>query len=228
MNLFIEYYKPKNIVRHGELLACLHENLSNRFIDKVFLYISDDSKLEFNSDKIWIIHCDKRPTFKDIFKECNKLDNEICILANADIFFDKSIDILNNTNLDGLFLAISRWNVKQDGTSELFNNAAAQDVWAFRTPLKIPDQLMNQLDFYCGGTGGPDNRLAWIIDEAGYKLRNPAKQIRVQHLHSDKSRNVTKTISGPYLCLMPNDDIMKDTEYIRLSGFNSFGNPIYL
>jgi hypothetical protein len=92
--------------------------------------------------------------------------------------------------------------------------------------LNISSELLNQVDF-CGGIGGLDNKLAYIVDQAGYKLRNPAKQIKVQHFHSDKTRKIVNTISGPYLCLEPNDDIIKDTKYIRLSGFDNFGHPIF-
>jgi hypothetical protein len=229
MNLFIEYYKPKNIARHGELLACLHENICNEFIDDIFVFVSDDSQLGFNSSKLHLQRVGRRPTFRDMFEYMNALcPDEICITANADIAFDDSIDVLNHTNLDNLFVTISRYNVDMEGKDTLYDNAAAQDVWAFKAPLKLPDEILKEMGFHTGGIGGPDNKLAYLIDKAGYELRNPAKQIKVRHLHGLTSRNIIHTIPGPYLCLVPNDNILIKPEYIKVKEFDEYGKPILL
>ena len=90
MNLLIEYFKSPDYQRHSEYLTCIHENLENEHIEKIYVFISDDSKLNFNSDKIEIIKGEKRPTYNDLFEFCNtNLKDQICIISNADIEFIK-------------------------------------------------------------------------------------------------------------------------------------------
>ena len=111
MNLLIEYFRSDDYQRHSEYLTCIHENLENEYIKKVYIFISDDSKLNFKSDKIEIIQREERPAYKDLFGFCNEnLKNEICIISNADIILDdvvpvtlklplivKPVTVLNNT-----------------------------------------------------------------------------------------------------------------------------------
>lgn len=55
MNLLIEYFRSDDYQRHSEYITCIHENLENEHIEKIYVFISDDSKLNFKSDKIEII-----------------------------------------------------------------------------------------------------------------------------------------------------------------------------
>lgn len=229
MNLLIEYHKSKNIKRHSEFLTCLHENLGNPLIDKVYVFISDMAKLNFYHPKLQTVFISKRPTFKDLF-EFYPLKNEICIISCADIIFDESIKHLEKLD-DKTFAALTRWEIKfirDKHRCELYNNAASQDVWAFRTPIKIPNDILDQMDFTAGGYWGCDNKIAYLLDKAGYELRNPSKQIKAQHFHSSDYRSVkiTRRLPGPYLCLESNGNILEKVNYIRLEGFNELGQPI--
>ena len=224
MNLLIEYFRSPDYQRHSEYLTCIHENLENENIEKIYVFISDDSKLNFKSDKIKVIQRKERPTYKDLFEFCNKnLKDEICIIANADIILDDTISVVKDTDLDKVFLALTRWEVfceNGEWCIAPFNNSSSQDVWLFKTPITTTDEMEFTL-----GKPGCDNKIAKLMADQGYKLKNPGKQIVSAHYHISGHRNYSNTdrIPGPYLCLVPNDDINKDTEYIEIDGFDEAG-----
>lgn len=223
MNLIIEYFKSSDYQRHSEYLTCIHENLENEFIDKIYVFISDDSKLNFTSKKIKIIQRDSRPTYKDLFDFCNeKLKDQICIIANADIILDETISILKETDLTNIFVALTRWEVfHEDGEWCIapFNNSSSQDVWAFQSPIQTTDDMNFVL-----GKPGCDNKIAKLMSEK-YDVRNPGNQIVTCHFHMSGHRtyNHQDRIPGPYLCLIPNDDINQKTEYVEIDGFDQLG-----
>ena len=55
MNLIIEYFKSSNQNRDVEYKSCINENIKNNLIDKIYVFISDESILDLVSDKIQII-----------------------------------------------------------------------------------------------------------------------------------------------------------------------------
>lgn len=224
MNLLIEYFRSSDYQRHSEYLTCIHENLENEFIEKIYVFISDDVNLNFKSEKIEIIRRDERPTYKDLFEFCNdNLKDQICIIANADIILDETLSVLNETNLDNIFVALTRWEVfceNGEWCIAPFNNSSSQDVWAFKSPIKTNDDMSFRL-----GKPGCDNKIAKLMSEQGYILKNPGNQIICAHYHVSGHRNYSNSdrIPGPYTCLVPNDDINKETELIEIDGFDGYG-----
>ena len=228
MNLFIEYHESKDLRRRGEFLVCLNENLKNEHIKRVHVFVEHGSELNIISVKLFVNEVKERPTFKTVFDYCNEhLAGQTCIIACADIILGDDIKLLN-TNIDNTFVALTRWNIKYDGnkySEEFYNNAASQDVWAFKAPIKVNDEM----NFNFGACWGCDNKIAYLVGKEGYKVKNPSLQIKTKHLHTNDYRSVMpqdKKLGGPYLCLEPNDDINKDTTYIKLSGFDAFGQPL--
>lgn len=223
MNLIIEYFKSSDYQRHSEYLTCIHENLENEYIDKIYVFISDDSKLNFTSKKIKVIQRETRPTYKDLFEFCNEtLNDQICIIANADIILDESISVLKESDLSNTFVALTRWEVfYEDGEWCIapFNNSSSQDVWVFKTPIEVT----NEMNFHLGKPGC-DNKIAKLMSEK-YKVKNPGLQIITSHFHMSGYRTYENKdrIPGPYLCLVPNDNIENDTEYIEIDGFDDAG-----
>lgn len=223
MNLIIEYFKSSDYQRHSEYLTCIHENLENDFIDKIYVFISDDSKLNFTSKKLKVINRTTRPSYKDLFEFCNeKLKDQICIIANADIIFDETISTLNDADLSNTFVALTRWEVFNENGEWCiapFNNSSSQDTWVFKSPIEVTDDM----DFLLGKPGC-DNKIAKLMSEK-YDVKNPGLQIVTCHYHMSGYRTYDNKdrIPGPYLCLVPNDDINKKTEYIEIDGFDPLG-----
>jgi len=229
MNLLIEYFKSSNNQRDQEYLFCINQNINNDSIKKIFVFISDNSEFILKSDKIEIVKLDNRPTFLDLFKFCNeKLNHEICIIANTDIFFDDTIKSLLNFNFENIFLSLTRWDVfyinnqwsmkfydnpwwdcyLQDGTKSVEESITtgqlSQDAWIFKSQVKL-DERSN----FLMGKPGCDNRISQIMNENEYDVRNPSKQIIIKHLHQTNYRTYTNNdlILGPYLLIRPNDDL---------------------
>lgn len=225
MNLLIEYFRSPDYQRHSEYLTCIHENLENVYIDKIYIFISDDAKLNFESDRIEIVQREQRPTYKDLFEFCNtNLKDEICIIANADIILDDTLSYVKDANLDNVFVALTRWEVfceNREWCIAPFNNSSSQDVWMFKSPITTNDEMEFTL-----GKPGCDNKIAKIMADIDYEVRNPANQIVASHFHLSGHRTYDwkdDRVPGPYLCLVPNDDINQKTEYIEIDGFDEQG-----
>lgn len=157
-----------------------------------------------------VILRDKDLTFKDYFEFANSLEPNINVIANGDILFDESIYELYKAQFkdkhgfyNKFFYAISRWE-----NGKPLELATAQDVWAFYTPIETNDDMNFGL-----GNPGNDNRLARIIYDLDYELRNPALKIKCIHFHKSNERPPLKRIPGPYLCLMPGT-IDKKADYV--------------
>lgn len=222
MKLIIEYFKSTNQNRDVEYRSCINENIKNNLIEKIYVFISDDSILDIKSDKIEIVKIDNRPTFHFLFEWCNSnLPEEICIIANTDIFFDSTIEHLNNTDLTNTFIALTRWDLLLkdnqwfvDFYNKPWNNGIttgmlSQDSWIFKTPIKLDERSK-----FLMGKPGCDNRIVQIYLENNYNVKNPSMQIVSKHLHISNHRtyNNTDMVFGPYLLVEPTNNINIDSQ----------------
>ena len=223
MNLLIEYFTSPNINRDSEYKTCTNENIKNLLIERIYIFISDDSKLDIQSDKIEIVKIDKRPTFKFLFEFCNtNLSNQICIIANTDIFFDETLSKLKESNLEMTFLALTRWDLVFNENKwfvQFYNHPfrggpattgmLSQDSWIFKSPITVDGRS----DFMMGKPGC-DNRIVQVLHELGYNVKNPSMQIITKHLHVSNHRtyNHTDMVLGPYLLVQPTNDITQDCQ----------------
>lgn len=138
-------------------------------------------------------HPEGRPTFAELFAMCKP--DMVNVIANADIFFDGEFcgmvrDVFrNDLNIERLCLALSRWNVSEDGGSaSLWDHADSNDVWIFYGIPRGIDSTYRKMDGSIGsislGVAGCDNAIAHRIEQAGYRLFNPSRTIKAFHLHS--------------------------------------------
>ena len=228
MNLIIEYFQSKNHIRNGEYLYCLHENIGIDQIDNIYIFVEEGSDLNFDSPKIKKIVSKERPTYQDLFEYCNEhMKDEICIVANADIIFDDTLEYFYDLDMDNQFYALTRWEVStSDGTNweiEPYNNAASQDVWVFKTPVLASDNMN-----YTMGKPGCDNKITYHMRELGYVCRNPGRKIITTHFHVSNFRTYnweSDRVPGPYLLIAPTDSLLEDPQYIDIDGFDEQGRP---
>ena len=210
MELLIEYYKSDNAARNQEYIFCIEKNLKNKFIDKVHVFIDDiNTELEINSDKLNVIRIEKRNTYSDFFNYANfNLQGKKVILANTDIFFDETLEFVENFTFNEVVLSLTRWDYNMNTkNSELYYVDMSQDCWMFQTPMNV-----NGADFLLGKPGC-DNRISFLFHEAGLDVRNPAMQIKTHHVHDSKYRTYTTadTVAGWYMTLLPNNNINSQT-----------------
>lgn len=113
-----------------------------------------------------------RPTFTELFAMCK--DGYVNVIANSDIYFNR----LTQFPANGECWALSRWYVRPDGSQVHHDHRDSQDVWVV---LGGPHQLDAPFTM---GNPGCDNALAWILQQAGFKVSNPSKTVRTYHLHN--------------------------------------------
>lgn len=207
INLFINYYQDKNPERQKELDECLQRNIDNPLIDRIYIFLdSSVSLMEFKKitgEKIWILQpflSDERPTFKLFFERINQSSPEgsINIISNSDIYFDETLELVKGIKENQCY-ALCRHDRLPDGSIKHWNHADSQDAWVFKGKIK---EINADFGF---AQPGNDNRLAYLIDEAGYQITNPSLSIRCIHLHNSGIRNYTPkdTVPGPYKLLPP-------------------------
>lgn len=199
IRLFINWYNEKNKARLKELQYCISKNLNN----EVFAEVIDITE-NFGAPHIKhsVVKFNGRPTFNDFFAEVNKLaqPNDISVIANLDIFFDKTILEAHRLEKRDCF-ALTRWDIHKDmEKAEFFNRADSQDVWIFKGKIK----KIKGADFTMGEQGC-DNKLAHLLHKAGYNVTNPSLTIKTYHLHNSPIRhaNPKKALKPPYKLLIP-------------------------
>lgn len=195
-------YNETDQKRVAEYLFCLQKNSTNQRIEKIHV-LYDDSKddssnqsiikqfLHTNGIRYTTIHA--RATFQDFFSLANELypDNHI-IIANADMYFNDTLNLLDTHDLSNQFIALTRWNIKQTGNLEIetsYNgkiNTLSQDVWIFKTPIPTILEAKN----ISLGTLDCDGGIAWAAENAGLIVSNPCLSIICQHLHMSNVRHI--------------------------------------
>jgi len=196
INLFTNWYKS---YRDEENEICLMANIENPRISKVYLFCDDDKKF-LKHTKVIGNRFNHRPTYNDFFKMANALDQEISIIANSDIYFDDSLDCLKFLDENTCY-ALTRWDDTLHGCI-FFNRRDSQDVWIFKNPIKSV-----KADFEIGKLGC-DNRIAYELKQAGYRVANPSRTIKAYHLHSEvrtenENHDKRETIPPPYEYVLP-------------------------
>ena len=204
MNLLVNFFKSNNDKRNEEYLFALNRNIDNEYIDTIFLFVEDMSHVEgIESEKVKIVELDSRPTFQDIIDFGNKeLKGQQCIISNTDIFMDDTLSHVKDNDISNLFLSLTRWDVKTDGTIEYYdveNKGWTQDTYIYESPIDIKDA-----NFFVG-LPGQENRLAYLAYEAGLNVINPSLLVIIKHFHltdytsDSNSRHSENRVQGKYL-----------------------------
>lgn len=145
------------------------------------IHILDESTTQACEDsKIFRRPITCRPTYADFFKWVNELaaEGDYSIIANTDIAFDESIRILSEFPFENrLCLALSRWDLLDGNKAELFEHGDSQDAWIFR------GKIQNLLGAFPLGVVDCDNKIAWELEQAGYRVINPCYAVRTFHHH---------------------------------------------
>jgi hypothetical protein len=148
--------------------------------------VFDESACLPATERVAIRRISRRPRYKDFFDWINEVaaPTDFSIIANTDICFDESLQLLPRMLADSrLVLALSRWDVSADQRVEIFDRGDSQDSWIFRGPV--------------GAVGGDfplgvydcDNKIAWELQQAGYRVLNPAFGLRSYHHHQSGYRS---------------------------------------
>jgi len=208
IHLYTTFYNEKNLNRRSEIEKSIRINFNLSVISKLIVFNEGDSIAHLAPNKIQELFINKRPTYKDFINYINTNSNQddIHIIANTDIYFDKNIEVLKHINLKDTCLALSRWDTTDTIKPKLYNHNDSQDVWVFKGPVK--QRLKSDFPL---GVPRCDNKLLFELQEAGYKVLNPAFSIKSFHAHKNRRAQVyteednTYNIKPPYRYLYPHN-----------------------
>jgi hypothetical protein len=233
IRLITGYWRPKDPARAREIFDCLQRNLANPAIGTVTLVTEGKpfDEVVIHSPRFAPVaveklacvegeslpgrrcHLSGRETYRMLFGLANRMSDpgDLVIVANADVYFDETVALLEECVGADTLACISRteqngmppfWDVTHperygDPSKHWPNNS--QDAWAFRAPIR---------DFRCDwalGVLGCDNRLATEAKAAGMRLVNPFPMVRAWHLHASPRPVVKKRpcVGGPFTDVPP-------------------------
>ena len=200
--LITQFYEPKDKGRKKEIETCLINNINNEDIYKIYLFVEKDYKFINDLDsskkqKLVLIDTKDRLSFKQAFEYSNeniakKNKDVIVILANSDIYFDKTLKRLNNYNLNKKFLALTRIERVDNKNNFIYFPMSewSQDTWIWKNRINVTDKNVDyEKDGIILGIKGCDNTITHILDKSGYKVENKCKLINTFHLHKDDIRD---------------------------------------
>jgi hypothetical protein len=202
ITVYYNYYVPGDPVRAAELLSCFCVMVNDPQIQR--LVVLSDAQPTMASDRLVWRHVSRRPTFAEYFSAMEALssDDDVNVVINSDCCIDPATSgRLHQIGKDEAY-CISRHDVmsllplRYRGTPPYFLRCFSADCWAIRGR---PRRGLS-LDFSLG-MPGCDERLAYELKSAGYRLRDPYKAIRVFHLHpstNERSYSAADRVPGPY------------------------------
>ena len=192
-------YNETDPIRIKEYITCLDNNLKQNAIEKIHILYDTTKDAETQNhiifdflvgqEKIVVSTMKGRPTYGQCFDLANQLyPNRKIILSNADIYFNESLYLLEQYDLENKFLALTRWNLHDDETIRPYYKKKSngtleewpysQDVWIFKTPLRKFKQ-----DNFSLGKQGCDLRIAYWAKKSGLCVINPCLSIQCIHVH---------------------------------------------
>jgi hypothetical protein len=207
MELIIQLfrYKDRNYAtenREREFIRCFSENLSRSFVNKVHVFLENPADENFfreasgnYSTKCSFIRFGSQPTYKNLLEYADSLpDYTIFCIMNSDILLDETMDINLVTKhvcgMNGFGLTRHEYTTpahevcNMDTCIYLHDYSGSHDMFMLQTPLLKTIDL-NAIDFN-QDTGGAEAIFQRTLSQAGYKLKNPAYQIRGFHIHSPR------------------------------------------
>ena len=224
-----QFFIHNDSQRYKEIKYCLKENIKLNLFEKIILlnekiYSKEELGLNDNEmNKIIQINIIHRLKYNHVFLEIQKLNiNGYIVLANSDIFFDKTITNVRKSclSLCKSFYSLLRFEYKGEkklGYCKLFvfgekyPNAGkerydSQDTWIYHTSqIIINKQLIEKCNILLGKPGC-DNKITYNLFSLGYKSINSPWNVKSYHNHRTQIRNYTiiDVIEKPYLFLLPN------------------------
>ncbi len=207
IRVFTTAYLEKNPARSVEYRACLSRNLACHAIDEVCVLVEGEHRVGLRSPRLRTRKISQRPQYADYFAWIDELaaPDDISVIANGDILFDAQLALFKVWELPAhVVLALSRWDVAQDGTANLFDRNDSQDTWILRGRVR-PVVAGFQI-----GVPRCDNRILFELQQAGYEVINPALSICSFHLHDGMrgelgTENLPHYVPPPYRYLFPHN-----------------------
>lgn len=223
--LITQFFIHRDKKRREEFEYAFQQNVNNPKIDKILLLnerIYTPEELGTNSPKIQQVNHKNRLTFQDAFQAMkNHGGNNYYMLANFDIFFDKTLSNLRKIKLDErkYMIALVRNEFKKGQKLKDCKTTGvnwAQDTWIIHSknlPSLTNDRL-KELDFKMG-VGRCDNRLAYLLKEWNLKPQSIPHVIRSYHIHDEEEQKK----GWKYQKQVPGQGLFLDPDYSTVENY---------
>jgi len=196
INLISSFYLPLDENRRYEIIKTLNKNINSKHISKIHLFLDNEECKEYlnanvddNEKKINIIEFYKQPLYSDFFTFANTLKDDICMIANSDIWLHKIINtkILDILKQNSIF-ALTRH--EHDTSCPLITNyQGSHDAFIFKSPLN--EKLIKHIQ-HPQNVWGSENVLLYELNKLNYNIFNPCKGIIIVHEHKNENRDPTR------------------------------------
>ncbi len=213
--LITQFYESSNTDRQNEILYCLKKNLENPIIEYVYIITEKDYDLnEFgikNTEKIVQINIGKRMKYSDVFDLVEKFNVKgYILLANSDIFFDKSLKNIFKSGLSTKKKVYCQLRFEFTDSNlykcKIFGpRGDSQDSWLFHSNFNIEKSKRKIFNFELG-IPACDNHINYLFSIMGFAVHNEPYFIRTYHNHKSEFRTYnseTKKASKPWLRVQP-------------------------
>jgi len=188
--------------RQAEIDECLTRNANNTSLDEIHVLVEDNYDFSFipkeNRNKLYVVNIGKRLTYQYAFEYYNKyFPNQICILANADIYTNNTLDCLRNVNFSNVFFAMNRYEHNDRDDLILANGTEVNLSERHKCPYLVPFQAsiwsqdawiwkslnirVEDCDFDLG-TPGCDNHIIYQLLKQHFFVCNPSRFICTMHI----------------------------------------------
>lgn len=234
--LFVQWYDDFETKMNR--IKCLQNNIDNKYIDHIHIF-SDTQNLQDllsiieGKYHISISFIGDRLSYKNWIEYANKhYPGYIKILANSDIYFDKTIDIIRHQEYNRhTMYAITRKDLSLTGeiheSKDFFSDSApktnpvySHDCWIYKDELKIYD--LNKIDFKLG-YDNCDRLLKKFICQERINFINLYPKINAIHVDYREHKN-HQTYDLNYIS--NHTTIYNITEYINVDILSSFNNQL--
>jgi hypothetical protein len=209
ITLHLNPFRPSDMARCSEIMTCLHGNLSNRLVDRFVIYSSEEI-IHSDSNGFGRIRfvANSRPKFSDFVREIDTpsegggvqvIINSDCVLTETAAKFLRRCKpgeayCIRRRELVSIFPLVYDRSRESQWRASVPNSM--HDGWAF-SGLEL---RAGSLNFY-PGVPGCDNRLAYELAAAGYRVSEVCESAPLLHLHRSLRRSYTSadSVPGPYL-----------------------------
>jgi len=192
VNVYYNYYVPKNPRRACEVLSCMGVMLDDPHITRLIVLAEASEIHEPSGMTYWKV--ERRPLVADYFAAAafHSGADDVNVIINSDCFICPSTSAKLKKTPAGEAYCLSRRDMKSlvpyrinwaEERAKRPVRYAMQDAWVFRGPPRPGMWLEFPL-----GKPGCDSRLAHELQEAGYRISDPFRRIRVCHYHVSEER----------------------------------------
>jgi len=205
--LITSLYNEKKAQRAAEYITCLDNNLAHPNITSIHV-LYDTSKdgaksvirKHLEECNVEITTIKGRPSYARCFELANELyPDQNVIIANADIYFDETLALVDRELLEHRSLALTRWDIRYDNTVAFHGRTGgSHDAWILRTPITVPAGARKILL----GIQHCDIRIAFELSAVGHRVFNPCMSVKCFHLHKSDIRSY-KSAARPTKGVMP-------------------------